>query len=110
MFRIDDPTDIANRIGRVSIAVEAKDTETALAFEDYVSSGDINKYDDSDIRNFEHLQFVTAEGKSMPASIELSPDEEARVLECADIEEGMAELNAEERLSGYIAAGGDYTL
>lgn len=83
-FRIDKPKEVANKIGNVSILIQGKDLEVALAYEDYVISGAEAKYDYSDKRNFEYLQFVSDNQCSSYYEVE-----DSFLDECNDIEDAI---------------------
>lgn len=55
VFRIDNAKDIADKIGNVSIGIQARDMNVLMAFEDYLSSEASDMYDAADPRNFEFL-------------------------------------------------------
>lgn len=87
VFRIDDPTSMANKIGNVSIGIEAREAEVWMAFEDYISEEADTYYDYEDPRNLKYLQFIADEaGYNELTSIDIDEDE---VAQCDDIQSAI---------------------
>lgn len=108
-FRIDDPAEIADLIGNVSIGIEARDLEIITVFEDYISSDALNKYDYLDTRNFEHLQFFnisddTSYDWKHPVTEIL---DDSKVLTCDDLEKAIDKLGTDEIPTSLVAVSGD---
>lgn len=97
VFRIDDPAKLAAQLGKVSIGIEGV-AEAFIADEDYIETGDINKYDYADPRNFEHLLFFVCSALTAdypPSSVQEEFDDDV-VLSCEDIEEAIEKLATDE--------------